>query len=193
MKYLFLVALISSSNLVHAQGMLQNIDQKYSYFKLKKNGQSKQMRIFECLKSNCAPLIHNDENVCFNFNPVTEKEVKLYYRSGFNLLNQKLLDTIGLFIRRHNPNTMLVGISNKNEFEATINTQIGNKLRMISTQIPAIVGATNWMSKFNNIRFISVFEKIITKPVTVVVQSKDAQGNIVEEYKDVPADLRCDK
>ncbi len=193
MKHLTLALLIAASNLIFAQGMLQNIDQQYSYLKLKKNGNSPQMRIYECLKNNCSPLLNQNEKVCFNFNPLSKKEVQLYYRSGFHLLHQKLIATMGLLIARHNPDTMLVGISNQEEFETTINTQLGNQLKMVSNEIPSIIGATNWVQKYNNIRFIGLFKEIITRPVTKVIQSKDAQGNVVEVFENVPADISCDK
>lgn len=191
MKSLYLLSLILTSNLILAQGMLQNIDQNYSYFKLQKNGTTAQMRIFECSKNSCTPLVYNNAPICFNFNPVTENEVKLYYRSGLKLLHQKLIDTMGLLIARHNPKIMTVGISSEDEFANTINTQLGEQLKMISTEIPSILGATNWVSKYNNIRFIGLFKEIMTSPVIDVIQSRDDAGNIQEEFIESAPNLSC--
>lgn len=190
-KIIPLISLLISTQFSFAQGMLENIDQNYNYFKFTKNGNTTQMKVFECHKGSCTQLEFNNSAICFNFNPKTEKEIKLFYRSGLNLMHQNLLSNIGELVAYYDPKTLTLGISNTDEFANTINTQIGNQLKMVSTQVKSIIGATNWVSKYQNIRFVGLFKDVLTRPVTIVILSRDSNGNIVETYKEEVPDLSC--
>lgn len=180
---------ISSSN---DSEMLNNINQDYSYIKLEKNGNTQQMKMFQCHKSECQPLTDDMKRSCFNFTPKTKKEVQMFYRSGLNLMHLRLMRAIENTILAHKPKSMLIGISSLNDIYTTINSLVEkNSPKLISAQVPSILGATNWSNKYNEIRFIGVFKSIMTSPITEVQTSADINGNITEVLYQVPADLTC--